>query len=55
MLVWQSYSLSFSTRFGANMLYNINNLGVCIRVRVYNTLSMQLDISHGMIKSEFGV
>ena len=55
MHVLKSYSLRLMHMFRANTLHNINNLGLCIRVCVYNTLSMRLDMSHGMRKSVFGV
>ena len=39
MHVYQSYSVSLCSCFGAKTLHNINNLGLCIsRVHVYNIL-----------------
>ena len=38
MHVYQSYSVSLCSCFGARTLHNINNLGLCIRVHVYNIL-----------------
>ena len=87
MHVWQSYSVSLCTCFGAKSFYIINNLGLCIRVHVYTTsfvycrelapgtisltggwacgddskqygyctLSILLDMGHGMRKCVFGV
>ena len=37
MHAWQSYSVSLCTCFWDKTLHNINNLGLCIRVHVYNT------------------
>ena len=36
--VYQSYNVSLCSCFGARTLHNINNLGLCIRVYVYNIL-----------------
>ena len=51
MYVYQSYSVSLCSCFRAKTLHNINNLGLCIRVHVYNILFQY----HGMRKSVFGV
>ena len=50
MHVYQSYSVSLWSCFVAKTLHNINNLGLCIRVHVYNIL-----FQYGIRKSVFGV
>ena len=38
MHVCQSYNVSLCSWCGARTLHNINNLGLCIRVHVYNAV-----------------